>query len=411
MKSVDDHLRDVLDGVCPLEPVAVGFLEALGAVLADDVVSRVDLPVFDNSAMDGYAVQCADLAGASELDPVELAVVGDVAAGAVAPSATPGAVVRVMTGAPVPVGADAVVPVEWTDAGTARVRINRRPESGANIRLRAGDVHADDVVLRRGTAVDPAGIGLIASVGLGAVLVHRRPHVLVVSTGSELVPPGSALEPAQIYDSNALMLAAAVLQTGCTVRRLAAVEDDPGVLLRVLADELRDEALPRVDLVLTSGGISVGAYDVVKAALGGLGTVTFERVAMQPGKPQGRGAIGPDHTPILTLPGNPVSAYVSFQVFVRPVLRRMLGYAELERPTVPARLLEPLRSPPGRRQFVRARLETAGEGRTVRPVGGPGSHLVGALAHSNALVVVPEDVTSVAAGEQVQVMVTEVSEW
>ncbi|MGV8966337.1 MAG: gephyrin-like molybdotransferase Glp [Cellulomonas sp.] len=411
MKSVDAHLRDLLDGVVPLEAVSVSFLDALGGVLADDVVSRVDLPVFDNSAMDGYAVQCVDLVGASEHEPVELTVVGDVAAGAVAPPATPGAVVRVMTGAPVPVGADAVVPVEWTDAGTARVRISREPEPGANIRRRAGDVRADDVVLRRGTVVDPAGIGLIASVGLGAVPVHRRPHVLVVSTGSELVPPGSPLEPAQIYDSNSLMLAAAVLQTGCTVRRLAAVQDDPAALLRVLADALQDDTLPRVDLVVTSGGISVGAYDVVKEALGGLGTVRFERVAMQPGKPQGRGVVGPDHTRIITLPGNPVSSYVSFQVFVRPVLRRLLGHAELERPTVQARLLEPLRSPAGRRQFVRASLETAGQGRVVRPVGGPGSHLVGALARSNALVVVPEDVTGVQAGEQVQVMVTEAGAW
>ncbi|WP_407343669.1 gephyrin-like molybdotransferase Glp [Pengzhenrongella phosphoraccumulans] len=406
MKSVDGHLRDLLDGVGALEPVTVDFLDALGAVLAADVVSQIDLPVFDNSAMDGYAVQRKDLVGASDDSPVELAVVGDVAAGTVAPAATPGAVVRVMTGAPVPVGADAVVPVEWTDAGTERVRIYRQPETGANIRRRAGDVGAQDVVLRRGTAVDPTGVGLIASVGPGAVLVHRRPHVLVVSTGSELVPPGAALGPAQIYDSNSLMLAAAVLQTGCTVRRLAAVHDDPDALLRAL-----DDALPGVDLVLTSGGISVGAYDVVKAALGGLGTVTFERVAMQPGKPQGHGVLGPDRTPVITLPGNPVSAYVSFQVFVRPVLRRLLGHAEIARPTVQARLLEPLRSPSGRRQFVRARLETAGEGRVVRPVGGAGSHLVGALARSNALVVVPEDVTTVAAGELVQVMVTEAGEW
>ncbi len=406
MKSVDAHLRDLLDGVGPLEAVGVDFLDALGAVLADDVVSRVDLPVCYNSALVGFAVPRADLVGASERDPVELAVVGDVAAGAVAPPATPGAVVRVMTGAPVPVGADAVVPVEWTDAGTARVHINRQPELGANIRRRAGDVRAADVVLRRGTAVDPTCIGLIASVGPGAVLVHRRPQVLVVSTGSELVPPGSALGPAQIYDSNSLMLAAAVLQTGCTVRRLSAVRDDPDALLRALHD-----ALPGVDLVLTSGGISVGAYDVVKEALGGLGTVTFERVAMQPGKPQGRGVLGPDRTPIITLPGNPVSAYVSFQVFVRPVLRRLLGHAEIERPTVQAQLLEPLRSPSGRRQFVRARLETVGEGQVVRPVGGSGSHLLGALARSNALVVVPEDVTSLAAGEQVHVMVTEAGQW
>ncbi|RYV51158.1 molybdotransferase-like divisome protein Glp [Pengzhenrongella frigida] len=406
MKSVDRHLEDLLAGVAPLEAVAVDFLEALGAVLAQDVVSQVDLPVFDNSAMDGYAVQRADLEGATELDPVVLAVVGDVAAGAVAPPATPGAVVRVMTGAPVPVGADAVVPVEWTDGGTDRVSITRQPAARANIRPRADDVTRGEVVLRRGTEVDPTGIGLISSVGPGVATVHRRPHVLVLSTGSELVPPGSQLGPAQIFDSNSLMLAAAVRQAGGTVRRLAAVHDDPAVLLQVLAD-----ALPGVDLVITSGGISVGAYDVVKAALGGLGTVTFEQVAMQPGKPQGHGVLGPDRTRVITLPGNPVSAYVSFQVFVRPVLRRMLGHDEVERPIVPARLLAAMTSPVGRRQFVRAHVEIVAGERVVRPVGGAGSHLVGALARSNALIVVPELTGRVETGEQVAVMITEAGSW
>jgi len=406
VKSVDRHLSDLLVGVEPLQTVTMDFLDALGAVLAEDVVSRVDLPIFDNSAMDGYAVRSRDLAGATAQSPVVMAVVGDGGAGAVPPPAAPGAAVRVMTGAPVPVGADAVVPVECTDGGLEEVHITRQPDLWANIRARAEDVTRGEVVLRRGTTVDPAGIGLIASVGLGAVRVHRRPHVLVLSTGSELVPPGEDLGPAQIYDSNGLMLAAAVRQAGGTVRRLATVHDDPDALLGALS-----EALPGADLVITSGGISVGAYDVVKAALGGLGTVIFERVAMQPGKPQGRGLLGPDRTPIITLPGNPVSAYVSFHVFVRPVLRRMLGYQDVTRPAVAARLLEPLRSPSGRRQFVRVHLATVGEERVVRPVGGPGSHLVGALARSNALVVVPEDVLQVRAGEQVAVMVTEADSW
>ena len=406
MKSVDRHLTDLLVGVRPLESVRGDFLDAVGAVLAEDVVSRVDLPVFDNSAMDGYAVYRADLADATEHRPVVLTVVGDVGAGSVAPTATPGTAVRVMTGAPVPVGADAVVPAEWTDGGPEWVAIFRQPEPGANIRSRAEDVSRGATVLHRGTEVDPAGIGLIASVGLGSVPVHRRPHVLVVSTGSELVPPGSELGPAQIYDSNSLTLAAAVLQAGGTVTRLTAIHDDPEEFLRVLYG-----ALPGIDLVLTSGGISVGAYDVVKAALAGLGTVRFEIVAMQPGKPQGHGVVGPNRTPIITLPGNPVSAYVSFHVFVRPVLRRMLGHTEVMRPTVTARLLEPLRSPAGKRQFNRAHLDTTSPERVVRPIGGPGSHLVGALARSNVLIVVPDDVTQVPAGELVTVMVTEADAW
>ena len=406
MKSVDQHLAELLDCAGPLEPVDVDLLDALGAVLATDVVARVDLPVFDNSAMDGYAVHRADLARASTRRAVALPVVGGVCAGTAAPPVPIGAAVRVMTGAPVPAGADAVVPVEWTDCGVQTVSVVRCPEPLAYIRSRAEDVTRGHVVLRSGTMVSPAGIGVIASVGLGVVRVHRRPHVLVVSTGSELVAPGENLGPAQIYDSNSLLLAAAVRQAGGTVQSLDAVGDEPDSFLRAL-----DGALGGVDLVLTSGGISVGAYDVVKAALGGLGTVTFDRVAMQPGKPQGHGTLGPARTPIITLPGNPVSAYVSFHVFVLPVLRRMLGYQHVARPVVHARLLEPVRSPAGRRQFARAHLKATTDGPVVRPVGGPGSHLVGALARSNALIVVPEEVTEVPAGEQVAVLVTEADAW
>ena len=406
MKSVDQHGSDLLDGVKPLEAITVELLSALGAVLAEDVVSGVDLPVFDNSAMDGYAVSCADLVGASERSPVTLAVAGEVGAGSVAPTSSPGSAVRIMTGAPVPVGADAVVQLEWTDGGRDRVRISGEPRVADNIRFRAEEVHRGETVLRRGTVVDPSTIALIASVGLAAVAVHRRPHVLVVSTGSELVAPGAPLRAAQIYDSNAVMLAAAVQQAGGTVQRIAAVHDDPEALLGALY-----EALPGADLVLTSGGISVGAYDVVKAALSALGTVVFERVAMQPGKPRGYGVVGPDRTPIITLPGNPVSAYVSFHVFVRPVLRRLLGDPSGAAPSVNARLLEPLRSPEGRQQYARAHLETAGPERVVRQVGGAGSHLVGALARSNALIVVPADVTDVPAGTQVEVLMTEARTW
>jgi len=406
MKSVDQHAAELLDGVNPLDPVLLELLDALGCVLAEDVVSSVDLPVFDNSAMDGYAVHRADLVCATEDSPVTLPVRGEVPAGSTAPTSIAGSAVRIMTGAPVPRGADAVVQLEWTDGGTHEVCISRSPKLAANIRRRAEDVRRGDVVLARGTVIVPATIALLASIGLAAVSVHRRPLVLVVSTGSELVPPGSELGAAQIFDSNALMLAAAVQQAGATVRRLAAVPDEPAALLRAL-----EAALPGVDLVVTSGGISVGAYDVVKAALSTLGTVTFDRVAMQPGKPQGHGVVGPRRTPIITLPGNPVSAYVSFHVFVRPVLRRLLGYAAVAPALVTARLLEPLRSPAGRRQYARARLETAGLERVVRPLGGSGSHLVGALARSDALIIVPVGVTEVPAGAQVEVLLTQALPW
>ena len=406
MRSVDAHLAAILDGVGPLPPETVGLDDALGAVLAQDLHAEIELPVFTSSAMDGYAVRCADLEHASDLDPVTLPVTGDVGAGTVAPAVVPGAAVRVMTGAPVPAGADAVVPVEWTDGGEQTVTISRRPAPSANIRPQGEDVSRGSVVLRAGAAVDPAAIALIAAIGASSVTVHRRPQVLILSTGSELVAPGSVLGPAQIFDANSAMLVAAVRQVGGEPRQLSAVRDDPDALVRLLL-----EALDGVDLVLTSGGISVGAYDVVKEALGPLGTVTFDRVAMQPGKPQGHGVLGPDRVPVLTLPGNPVSAFVSFQVFARPVLRRLQGHPDVSSPTVRARLREPLTSPDGRRQFVRVDLTNESGGYTAVPVGGSGSHLVGALARANALAVVPEHVTQLDAGDEIEVMVSHAHLW
>ena len=406
MKTVDAHLADVLDGVRPLPTVTATLIDALGAVLAQDLRSEIDLPVFTNSAMDGYAVRRTDLAGATESNPVTMTVTGDVGAGTVAPTAVPGSAVRVMTGAPLPAGADAVVPVEWTDAGVAVVKILRRPAPSANIRAQGEDVPRGSVVLREGAIIDTAAIGLIASIGASHVTVHRRPHVLILSTGSELVAPGSTLGPAQIFDSNSVMLAGAVRQLGGTFRQLSAAPDDADALLQVLHAELDG-----VDLVLTSGGISVGAYDVVKEALSALGTVTFERVAMQPGKPQGHGVLGHERVPVLTLPGNPVSAFVSFQVFVGPVLRRLQGHRDVTCPTVRARLRAPLTSPDGRRQFVRVDLTTEHGEHIATPVGGSGSHLVGALARANALAIVPEHVTRMAAGDDIEVMVSHAHLW
>jgi len=406
MKTVDAHLADVLDGVRPLPAVTATLIDALGAVLAHDLRSEIDLPVFTNSAMDGYAVRRSDLAGASESNPVTMTVTGDVGAGTVAPTAVPGSAVRVMTGAPLPAGADAVVPVEWTDAGVAVVKISRQPAPSANIRPQGEDVPRGSVVLREGAIIDTAAIGLIASIGASHVTVHRRAHVLILSTGSELVAPGSRLGPAQIFDSNSVMLAGAVRQLGATFRQLSAAPDDADALLQVLLAELDG-----VDLVLTTGGISVGAYDVVKEALSALGTVTFERVAMQPGKPQGHGVLGHQRVPVLTLPGNPVSAFVSFQVFVGPVLRRLQGHRDVACPTVRARLRAPLTSPDGRRQFVRVDLATEHGERVATPVGGSGSHLVGALARANALAIVPEHVTRMAAGDDIEVMVSHARLW
>jgi molybdopterin molybdotransferase len=314
----------------------------------------------------------------------------------------PGLCVRIMTGAPVPVGADAVVPLEWTDRGLAAVTITQAPEVGAHIRRTGEDVHRGDAVLEAGTRLGPGQLGLLAAVGRDRVVVRPRPRVVIISTGSELVEPGTRPAAGQIHESNSYILTTAAREAGATAFRVGIVPDDSRTLMNAIEDQLI-----RADLVLTSGGVSVGAYDVVKEVLTRLGTVSFEGVAMQPGKPQGFGTIGPDSTPIITLPGNPVSSYVSFEVFVRPVIRKMLGVEPLHRPTVRAVCLEGFESPADKRQYMRGWLDVVDGRYVVRPVGGPGSHLVGGLAHSNCLIVVPEDVTEVPDGSAVEVMVLE----
>ena len=403
MKSVDQHLADVLEGVEPLQPLELQLLDADGCVLAEDVVAPWDLPMFDNSAMDGYAVRVADVEGAHEGAPAVLPVVGDVPAGP-PPQFTvqPGMSARVMTGAEVPLGTEAVVPLEWTDGGITGVSITRQPEPGAHIRRRGEDVRAGQTVLEAGHRLGPAQLGMLAAVGRARALVRPKPRVVILSTGSELVEPGTTPGPGQISESNSYMLSAAAHQAGALAYRIGIVPDDPRTLLDTIEDQLI-----RADLVVTSGGVSVGAHDVVKEVLTRLGTVEFSTVAMQPGKPQGHGHVGPDETPIFTLPGNPVSAYVSFEVFVRPVIRRMLGAEPLHRPMVRAICLEGFDSPVGKRQYVRGRLEVRDGRYVATPVGGHGSHLMGGLAQSNALLVVPDEVGRVNEGEPVAVMVLE----
>ncbi|MBA2769286.1 MAG: molybdopterin molybdotransferase MoeA [Sporichthyaceae bacterium] len=403
LKSVDAHLGDILAGITPISPLDLQLLDAHGCTLAEAVVAQVDLPTFDNSGMDGYAVRLADVAAAGEKTPVRLPVVGDIAAGS-RPTYTvqPGMCVRIMTGAAVPPGAEAVIPLEWTDRGIATVTITRAPDDGAHIRRRGEDVTAGQTVLEAGTRLGPGQLGLLAAVGRDRVVVRPRPRVVVISTGSELVEPGSPTEPGQIHESNSYILTTAAREAGAVAYRVGIVPDDDRKLMNAIEDQVI-----RADLVLTSGGVSVGAYDVVKEVLTRLGTVKFDTVAMQPGKPQGYGTVGPDSTPIITLPGNPVSSYVSFEVFVRPVIRRMLGVEPLHRPTVQAVCEEVLQSPRGRRQYARAWLDLVDGRYVVHPVGGAGSHLVGNLAHANALIVVPEEVTEVPAGRTVEVMVIE----
>lgn len=400
---VEEHLAQILDAVGPLSPLDLTLADAHGCVLAEDIGAGFPLPPFDNSAMDGYAVRADDIAAASEAQPVTLPVVGDIAAGSSGPyTVQPGLCVRIMTGAPLPAGADTVVPVEWTDGGVAQVSITRSAAAGAHIRRAGEDATAGTTVLTAGTHLGATQVGLLAAVGRDRVQARPRPRVVVLSTGSELVDPGVALSPGQIPDANSSLLTAAAQEAGGIAFRVGIVPDDPRVLLDTLEDQLI-----RADAVVTSGGVSVGAYDVVKEAIGRLGPVTFARVAMQPGMPQSFGLIGPDKTPFFGLPGNPVSAYVSFEVFVRPALRKMLGVEPINRPTVRATLAAPVTSPPGKRTFARAQLKVEHGTYSVKPVGGGGSHLIASLAHANCLVVVPEKVTELEPGATVTVMLLE----
>jgi molybdopterin molybdotransferase len=404
MDSVETYLADIMAAIRPLPPRELTFTDALGAVLVDDVTARWPLPSFDNSAMDGYAVRAADVATASADNPVVLAVDGEIAAGDTGNrDLVPGTVIRIMTGAPTPAGADAVVPVEQTDGGTEQVAIHTAVAAGASIRLTGGDAQPGDVLLTAGTRLGAVHLGLLAAAGHGTVRARPRPRVTVISTGNELVEPGTELIPGQIWESNATMLAAAAREAGCPARRYPIVHDDTDAVLAAVQD-----ALNNADLLITSGGVSMGGeHDVVKAALTTLGTVRFRQVAMQPGMPQGFGAVGPAGTPIFTLPGNPVSAYVSFCLFVRPALDALQdpeqqdSKRERGKPAQ-AVLTEPVRSPAGKRSFLRGVLD--GPAGLVTPVSGQASHQLASLAKANALVLVPEQVTSLDAGETVDVL-------
>jgi molybdopterin molybdotransferase len=378
--------------------VTVPLTEAQGLVLADDVVAQLALPVFDNSAMDGYAVYAEDTADATPERPVVLPVAEDIPAGRTDQlTLQPGTAHRIMTGAPVPAGTTGIVPVENTDGGVDSVAIRQGSQPGKHIRRAGEDVAPGTTVLRKGQVVTPAVLGLAAALGLPGLPVSPRQRVLVISTGTELVTPGTPLQPGQIYESNSIMLAGAVREAGGDVIAVATAEDDVAQFSSVL-----DRHAGNADLIITSGGVSAGAYEVVKDAFGPHGVqggegVAFVKVAMQPGMPQGVGRVA--GTTIVTLPGNPVSALVSFEVFIRPALRTAMGLPDPYRPHRLAVLAESLTSPRGKRQFRRAILDAG----SVISYGPPASHHLRWLASANGLLDIPEDVVEVSAGTQLQV--------
>jgi len=409
MQSVDSYLSEVLAAIRPVPPRELRLDEADGGVLTEDVTAAWPLPPFDNSGMDGYAVLAADVAAATPERPVTLPVSGEVPAGDTARhDLAPGTCMRIMTGAPLPSGADAVVPVEWTDAGrtdagradgTGQVSISRPAEPGHAIRRTGGDAVPGDLLLTAGTLLGPVQLGLLAAAGRETVTARPRPRVAVMSTGNELIEPGQPVTPGQIWESNSRMLAAAAQQAGCLARRRPIVPDDKAAVLAAIEDALAD-----ADLLVTTGGVSMGGeHDVVKAALQDLGTVAFRKVAMQPGMPQGFGVVGPDRTPIFTLPGNPVSAYVSFQLFVRPAVGVLQGIDPERVAADRATLAAPVRSPAGRRSYLRGILDSSAG--TVAPVSGQSSHQLAALARANVLIIVPDSVTEMPEGADVDVLV------
>lgn len=400
MITVAEHLEAVLAAIRPVDAVTLPLLRAHGLVLAADVASPIDLPRFANSAMDGYAVRAADIVGADAEAPQLVPVEGDIPAGDGARhTLTARSAWRIMTGAPLPEGADAVVKVEDTDGHPREVLIKAAVEPGTNVRAAGEDVHAGDLILAEGTRIGPAQLAVLASAGVSEVSVIGGVRVVVLSTGDELVPVGQPLGPGQIHDSNGPMLAALVRAAGHFVVHVGHLPDEEKTIKKEI-----EHHLAHADLVITSGGVSKGAYDAVKAVLTGAGSMEFTEVGMQPGKPQGFGLLGRRKVPVFTLPGNPVSVLVSFEVFVRPALATLSGqrYAPV---TVPAVVLAGWSSPRDREQHHRVRLHRDVSGAyAAEPVGGPGSHLVAGLAMADGLAIVPADVTQVATGSTVDVL-------
>jgi len=410
MISVEEARAYILQHFHPLEAERVDLLAALDRVLAEDVISEINVPPFNNSAMDGYAVRAADIAGASREQPAILRVVGNIAAGYVARDRVePGTAMRIMTGAPMPDGADAVVRFEETSEGVeargagrdrASVEIWHAMKRGDNTRAAGEDMRAGDMVLKQGTVLRAPAIGVLATVGKKEIAVHRRPRVAILATGDELVGIDEPLTPGKIRNSNEYSNAAAVLKAGGIPIPLGIARDN----IADLTAKIRAGLDADVDLFLTSAGVSVGDYDVVKDVLGAEGEMHFWQVKMKPGKPLAFGILrGKKAVPILGLPGNPVSSIVSFEVFARPAILTMLGKNKFTRPSVTATLLEDATNSADRRNFIRVLVEKKNGAYVARTTGEQGSGILTSISKANGLLVMPEDVTFIRAGSTVEI--------
>lgn len=396
--SLDDTRAAILAAVSPLPVEECALADAVGLVLARDVVAEEPVPPFANTAMDGYAVRAADTAGASAVSPVALRVVGELPAGH-APTIPvgPGEAIRIMTGAPIPSGADAIVMVERAErVGDDGVLVQAEVAEGLHVRRPGGDLEAGQVAFTAGSVLGPAHVGVLSSIGARTVPVYRRVRVGVLSTGDELVEEGS-LAPGQIRDSNRPMLLALARAAGAEAIDLGLARDDEDLITAVL-----ENAFEQCDAVLTSGGVSVGDYDFVKAALDRLGSLEWRQVAIKPAKPLAFGIVR--GVPVFGLPGNPVSSLVSFELFARPALRKMMGYTECRRVEVTTRAAHAFpRRPDGKIHLDRVHVEWTADGYVATSTGKQDSNVLSATAAANGFALIP-DGDGIAEGGQLQVM-------
>lgn len=393
MLQVEEARARILAGLLPLDSIEVPVRDARGMVPSDDLFSPHPLPRFDNSAMDGYAVRRADLTSL----PAELRVIGEVRAGD--PGAvvlTAGTAVRIMTGAPIPSGSDSVVAVEDTTEDDGVVTVTAAPPNHGHIRFAGDDIKAGDLCVAKGAELEAGELALLASLGLSPVIVHRRPVCVVLSTGDELVAPEVDPGPGEIRDSNSIALKALIEEAGGIAKNVGPIADDRAAVRATILEATKD-----ADLIVSSGGVSVGRYDFVKEVVEELGTIDLWRVAMQPGKPVVSGHA--QNVPFLGLPGNPVSIHIGFEQFVRPAIRRLRGCSSLLRPTIEARLTTRIEKSPGRLHFVRVRLEFSEEGIRATPTGAQGSHVQSSLVDCHGVARFDLDRSILEAGDPVMV--------